>query len=261
MEQEAQSQAQLLGVTQRLLSVAERATGRGLIIEPFANASFRAELQSGPLGQPNRILYRPDVVAHLDHLIAHELGHVLLPLDFSPAENLKPVIDFEAVHADVGADAALRFNWLDAEARAAWETNAAMTLVTVLTSLPEDIVIERSIHKEPQLRALQRASLMGQARELSGFMREQPKRNLPDKVRISAAALEGTWTTWLEQFLGGQNFTQPYGDAGYGAVVNACFRDLIQPASASPRGRRAATDRMAERLGVRRWYRWSPRTR
>jgi hypothetical protein len=256
MEQKTQTSIELSPATRRLVSVAERMTGRRIIIEPTADQSSRAQLTRGNAGEPDRVRYNPERAKHIDHLVAHEVGHALLPMDFEPSERLSPAINFDAVHAAIGPDVQQRFLSLDEGGRTKWERNAALTIVNTLTSLPEDILIEQSIAKEPLLAASQRASLLDQANELSQFMRERPRRNLPPKVRIGAAAMEGVWTSWLARFLNKPDFVQAYRDAGYGDIVAACFEDLTRPTSGSLRECREATDRMADRLGIRSWYRW-----
>lgn len=256
MEQESQP-IQLLDATRRLFATAEQLSQRPIVIEPTADSSSRAMFSRGRGNHPDRIRYRPALAEHIDHLVAHEVGHVLFRQSFPAAERLDPSVNLAAVHADIGEEAMTLFNWLAPEAFKTWEQNTANILISTFVSLPEDVQIEQMIAGEPELVIPQRASLAQQASELLNFMRDQPRRNLPAKVRGAAAAMEGAWTFWLSRFLQDSHYEAPYLEAGYGDLVSACFEDLAElPFDCSLRDCREATDKMAERVGIRSWYGW-----
>jgi len=99
MERESSEYNSLLPSTAKLVNITERVTKRPIVIESAPALGARAKFIFGSGRRtPDRLRYDPRYKQHLDHLVAHEVGHALLFAEAPPKNRVLPVVNDEVVH-------------------------------------------------------------------------------------------------------------------------------------------------------------------
>jgi len=183
---------QLQAVTVRLIGETEQLTGRNVVLvtdhQPgsMARASYRASISDA----------NADVIAiargesqFIDHLIAHELGHVR-HFETVPFERRRlPALTSFGVREFAsflwGAQAAASLGEPILRAAQAW----ASGLSAQLANTPADIDIERRLAGDSTMRPLQERSLRNQIQREIHLLSPGVQRNTPAAVWHASAAM------------------------------------------------------------------------
>lgn len=255
----------LLPETQALLHEIRQATGMPVDIqrEPAIRGNGRAVyLAADPSAERHRVLYDPKYERFLDHLVAHECGHIVRVSAASPSERAIPVMT--SAHR---YDAALQLlpqieellnsgvlteRYLE-ELLPLWLSGT----VSQLHNTPADIHIERWLHREfPSLRTVQAASLMSQAREAHEVLGPSIEIFTPPLVWDASNAMNYALMQSAAELFGREAFVQPY----RGTHAKLQGRELLAMLDDTPdtgfAGDRELTDRWADRLGLQGWMSW-----
>ena len=155
-------------IPHRVLPLAERLSGRPPRIQRALSLpnDVRAMLVHPTTPQrPCEIRYAKGQELVLEHLIAHEVGHIVRLHQVPEAERLMPVMSaqsrWHAVEQITGELAPLEHQGLSAEQVVALFVMWHEALCTQLGSFPADLRIEAWVHEQfPGLRPIQRRSLL-----------------------------------------------------------------------------------------------------
>lgn len=257
MEQESQEPAPLLPSTRKLLEITRRTTKRPIVIEPTPSLGARATFTFGSRhGTADRLRYDPRCEEHLDHLVAHEVGHALLIAEAPSKDRVRPVVNDEIVHRDLGAETSRLLYWMAPEQRRDAERRWSRIVVSSLRDLPEDVQIERTIWQERELRDRQRASLRQQVNGFYRALSPQVRPAVPPKVLAIERRVDCAWATWVARLLNEPELVSPFRDAGIEDAGIDMVRQLDTAEPTSAAVCRSATDLLATSLGVRSWYEW-----
>lgn len=251
----------LLGATAALLDDTARLTGHGFAFEARADLPTLAVVQAARGGMADhRILYRPGADS-VDHLVAHECGHLVRLWGVPEGERMLPVNGREE---QVGALEGLGEE-LAAMANAGVPLRALSDLfrlafpglVAQVTNIPIDLRIERWLRDGyPALRDAQRASLLAQLEVNRGVLKSDVARITPPTIYRASCALNCAFARGVAALYGRPELADPYRETPYWEVAGRLLAALDeQPDDAE--GDVAAVDRWAELLGVRGWYRWA----
>lgn len=221
--QQHEHQRRLLPETQRVLHSIEERTGRPVAI--------RAEPAIRERGRAIYVVSDPNPDRHLDHLVAHEAGHILR---FAEADASARVVPATTQETRLAASRQLapelsRLLAAGLSPRALQEVLPIWLSGTVaqLSDTPSDINIERWIHAElPTLRRVQEASLLDQVRTL--HLVASPAVRAVTPYRATKAERLGRRLLDI-----------------FAVEVDGTFA-----------GERRATDRWAAELGFSRWFEW-----
>ena len=167
--------ARLRPATEVMIKDVEATTGKPVVLRPepaLAGRAYAAYAASDEDRSRYLVLYEPSAEPYLDHLIPHELGHVLLLEDAPEGDRLLAHIGhterLASRNALSGELSSLTRGLLNNDPRGTDELLDLWSdgVVTQAASYPQDILIERMLYERyPQLRESQRESLDRQARE------------------------------------------------------------------------------------------------
>lgn len=255
---------ELLPVTQQLLRSVEGRTGRPVVIRPDPSIRERGRavyVVSDP--DPNRhlILYDPERRRFLDHLVAHEAGHILHFHEAPEAERRLPVVTHESRRQGV-LDLAPHALQLSAIGADDWTTAKMVDLwisgtVAQLSDTPSDIRIERWIWEEhPGLRNVQRRALRDQSHELSEALRPTVEAITPRQVWLASNAMNYALLKSVSELIGDPNLVRPYRSTAPEGWGKRLLASVDFGPNASLMTDRRTTEHWAETMGFARWFEW-----
>lgn len=250
--------------TRELLRSVEERTGRPVVVRPEPAIRERGRaiyVVSDPDPSRHLVLYDPAHRRFLDHLLAHEAGHILHFNDAPASERRLPVVTNEtrrdgvlalAGHAiqlsALGAD-----DWTVAKMVDLWISGT----VAQLSDTPSDIRIERWIWDDHRgLRDVQRRSLRDQAQQLAQALYPTVEAITPRSVWLASNAMNYALVKSISEFLEEPNLVRPF----RGAAPEGWGRQLLATVETGPdaslRTDRRTTERWAKTMGFERWFEW-----
>lgn len=249
--------------TRELIATVENQTGLPIEIRqvPYLKSKGRAMYTvSDPDTSRHLVLVDQDEKRHLDHLVAHEIGHIL-QFDEMPADQRKlPVVtrdNFVKAASGVANDLARLsqqgFNKESLnEAIRLWTTG----LVSQISDTPTDIAIENGIRDNEALRLFQRKSLADNALVLARSMRTEVEAFTPPRVFLASNAMNYALLKSSVSFLKEPWMLRPYRNTEVARLGDELLElmDEIDPHNLE--GYQKVTDTWAERLGFNGWYNW-----
>lgn len=264
MERERNLHHELLPETQRLLADVEQLTGRPVVVRADASVASRGRaiyVVSDPNPDRHLVLYDPNEIRFLDHLVAHEAGHMMHFKEAAPADRRVPVVtndcrsralrqllpELETLVGRGLPPAAL------ADVFPIWLSGT----VAQLSDTPSDRRIERSIFEQhPGLRTIQRESLRSQVRTLQMVLRPQVERITPSSVWRASNAMNYVLVREVAALFNEPGLVRPY----LGTPAQRLGEELVSMmADSSVEGLaadREVSEAWAERLGFRTWFEW-----
>lgn len=263
-EQQPRPEARLLPVTQELLQEIHQLTGMAVSIrpEPALHGQARAVyIAADPSAEQHRVLYDPQYERHLDHLVAHECGHIVRLAAASRADRVIPVMT-SSLRYDMtlqllpDIERLLNRGILDEGALAVVLPLWLGGIVSQLHNTPADIHIERWLHRElPALREAQFASIASEARDAYqalGTIRDFT----PRRIWLGSNAMNYALLKASADLFDRPELVQPYQGTG----VQRTGRRLLALVNAEEdRGfacDRRLSDRWSEELGFKGWLQW-----
>jgi len=243
----------------------EVSTGRRVDIQ--ANRALRDRARavyvvSDP--DPNRhlILYDPKYEEHVNHLVAHECGHIVRFAAASPEDQtlaktttvtrekaireLYPELQ-RLVDSGVpeGALADLMPIWLGGT-------------ITQLADTPSDIHIERWIWERlPEMRAVQEESLLSQAQANAASMKPVVAAFTPEPIWTASNAMNHVSARAYARLLGRPGLLRPYRRTEVERIGEELFGLLEETQDDGLAADRELSDRWAQRLGLSEWFEWT----
>lgn len=209
----------------------------------------------------HRIRYDPHYVEHLDHLVAHECGHILRWSTAPATERVLPVMTQKnrrkARAALAGHVPRLQRVRIPKEAAHGLVDFWVRGMVSQVTNIPIDIRIERWLHDAyPGLRAAQRRRLQVQLAEYRLALAPQIKALSPWKVFRTANAINYAYAVEVGALIGQPEAAEAYTDQGIRGLGERLRNELGKGYVGDHRGDRAVADRWAQIMRVRDWYQW-----
>ncbi len=255
-------QPTLLAATRAILDEVAATTGRGFTFVADPTLSVLATIQIARGDMPaHRILYKPGAPGvALDHLIAHECGHLVRLWTVDPAARRLAVSDRVL---QVGAIEQLGQELADM-ANAGMPPPALSRMfglmypgaVRQVTNVAIDIRIERWLHgQHTALREAQRASLTAQTRENAQVLDPQIARITPPTIYHASTAMGSAFARAVANLYDEPALAAPYRATDVWDLGGELL-DTIAHARDDADGDVALVDRWAKRLGLRDWYRW-----
>lgn len=254
---------QLLPETRRLLADTERLTGRPVEIRPDPAVASRGRaiyVVSDPDRTRDLVLFDPDHTRFLDHLVAHECGHIRHFSEAQADERTVPVLTEER---RVAATRRLLPDIADLLGRGIPERALPGMLslwisgtVSQLSDTPADIEIEHHVwEKYPGLHAAQRTSLVDQVRALHQVADSRLLMITPPGLWMASNAMNYTLVKSVSELLKEPWMMRPYRNTQV-EVIGDELLAAATPTADGLAGFRRVTDAWADRLGLTGWYEW-----
>ncbi len=264
MAERLSEKLQLLPTTRGLLNEAQELVGTAIELWPvpaLANDA-RAQLHLPRGGrQEIVILYSERYQEHLDHLIAHELGHLRRLWLAPPEERLVP-ISTRATREQAARD--LRED-LQQLIRSGVPDNLAIGLCPVwveglisqLTNTPADLRIERQIRDQyPELRATQVRALFDQTRGLRRTLSFEVARLTPATIHEAALLMNYVLVREIAHLYGRRDLLRPFARFTNRNLAEKLYEMATSAPDEGHAGDRKVIELYAERLGIGRWFAW-----
>jgi len=242
----------------------EEQTGRTVEIlpEPAIRGRGRAiYVVTDPDPSRHLILYDPEQRKYLDHLVAHECGHIIRFATAAPEDRVVPVMTTErrtqAIAQLLPELTALSRKGYPAEVLAAVVPIWLSGTVAQLSDTPSDIRIEQWIDNEYRgLREVQRTSLLEQAHELHLVASRAVGKVTPESIWVASNAMNYALVKTIARLLGRNDLMTPYtfsrarplGESLFGMVEAEPDDGLV--------GDRWLSEQWADALGFRDWSEW-----
>ncbi len=253
-----------LDETRGLLSEVERETRRPVEIraDPRVRHSGRAVyVATDPDPTRHLILYDPQQERHLDHLVAHECGHILRFAAARPEERLVPMVTAErrVVAAHHLHKELLRLVEAGVPEGAIGEMLPVWLGGTVaqLANTPADVHIERRLwDRFPGLRGRQGESLMEQVKTSRLALRPVVAAFTPETVWRASNAMNYVMAETAMLLVGRGQLIRPYWGTPAEETGTALLELLNTAGDTDAVGDRAMSDQWAEVLDVQDWFEW-----
>ena len=251
----------LLGTTRGVLDDTARLTGRGFAFVASDDLPTLAIVQVARGGMADhRILYRPGA-ASIDHLVAHECGHLVRLWGVPQEARTLPVNGREeqvGALEQMGEElAGMANSGVPLPVLSDMFRRAFPGLVAQVTNVPIDLRIEQWMHDGyPDLLDAQRVSLLGQLEVNRGVLRPDVARITPPTIYRASCALNCAFARGVADMYGEPELAAPYRETPHWGVAGSMLAALGEmPNDAG--GDVAAVDRWAGLLDVRGWYHWA----
>ncbi len=254
----------LLPATRSLLNEAQGLVGTAIEVWPvpaLANDA-RAQLHLPRGGrQEFVILYSERHQEHLDHLIAHELGHLRRLWLAPPEERLVPV-STRATREQAARDLQEDLQQL---IRSGVPDNLAIGLcpvwveglVSQLTNTPADLRIERRIHDQyPELRAAQQRALLDQARDLRRTLSFEVARLTPATIHEAALLMNYVLVREIAHLYDRRDLLRPFARFTDRSLGDKFYEMATSAPDEGYAGDRKVIEAWGEQLEVGDWFGW-----
>jgi hypothetical protein len=254
----------LLPATLRLVQFVEEETGRPLDIRTDSAIRGRGRaiyVVSDPDPDRHLVLVDPAESKYLDHLIAHEAGHILRFHSAKAGERVVPVLGGE------GWSRALRQLLPEiqelvrrglpetaiGEVYSVWLTGT----VAQLSDTPADIRIERWIWNEfPALRDVQSESLKRQIATLHQVASERVRAVTPTSIWRASNAMNYALIRAVSELLHDRRLLGPYAGTWAERVGDELFAQAWHSPDLGLVDDQRLSTEWAERLGFSDWFEW-----
>ena len=255
----------LLAETRRLLKQGEELGGEQIALVPDRSldelAQARLIISRSP-GQPHELRYNPEDRQARDHLIAHEVGHLVRLHAAPPEERYLAAINGEARRL---AGRKL-LPYLEELARLGLPDRAIRQvfdiwhqgIVLQLANAPADLRIEQWLHQEhPALRESQKHSL-GNILDRYALMQADPRFiQTPHVIRGANVELNAAVALQYARLFRDQLFADQY-PLYITKRAELMLREGLDAPDLGHEGDRQLTDQWAQRYALKGWYRWVP---
>jgi Tetratricopeptide repeat len=251
----------LLPVTLQLLDDSADQTGVGFEFLERPDLVSRATVQIARGGMDrHRILYRSSE-SPMDHMVAHEVGHIVRLWTVPEDQRRLP---FSTLETKLGAIQQLggELTKLANEEKLPPEYLAKSFdliypgMVRQVGNIPIDIRIERWLYERyPELRRVQRESLLSQLKEGVEATAERIGRTAPHTVFYGSSVMNCAFTIAVGEMYGETDLWEPYRGSPYWSEGLRLVR-MIDAADDDAGGDVRLVDEWATALKVRDWYRW-----
>lgn len=216
-----------------------------------------------PNSEHHLVLVDPFYEQYLDHLVAHEAGHIIRFAESEPDSRLVPVFTGESVMAWT-RQLLPEITSLVAKGLPAHAVGEVMPIwisgmVAQLSDTPSDINIECWIHDElPALRHIQEASLLNQIQTLHLVMLPSVAAVTPKSVFLASNAINYTLVHEVAAMLRRPDLLRPYRNTKAEEIGDLLLGLVSSGSSSKPSlaSEREVSQLWAGQLGFSSWFEW-----
>ena len=178
---------ELIPETREILKDVEELTNKKFKFIPNSKITPHAKLKMARNDMEHHIVYYKEGASqNINHIIAHECGHIIRLFEASPSERLIPSLsskNFESAMSDMRADIETISKIMPKSKVEKLIEMLFKGLVMQLTNQPVDIKIEEWIYNGyPGLRELQKISFQSQLKEAIGGLNKDVRAITPSKI-------------------------------------------------------------------------------
>jgi hypothetical protein len=254
---------ELLPVTRELVAEVERLSGLPVVIEPRAELRGKARAAyavSDPDRSRHLVLYDPQFERFLDHMVAHECGHIVRYCAASPDDARILVqnphdANYDRLLPELAdlIERGMPDRFIQ-ELLPLWLHGS----LAQLQNIPADIHIERWLHREfPDLRQAQLDSIGDQADDYLQALAPDVREMTPPSVWLAGNAMNYALLKTMGELFEWPEFYEPFDEVPKVVLLGEILLDEERRLEDTGlQGDRELTDRWARRLGMDTWYAW-----
>jgi len=251
----------LVPSVQKILDEVKDSTGKAVDFIENDNLATYAKVKVARKSMPAHIIfYRSRHDELINHLIAHECGHILRIFSVPKEERLIPMSDQDTktrvVH-ELAGDLSRLSSFLSTRDILKMVDMWQQGIITQLTSYPPDLMIEKWIHGSyPELRPYQKKSIMNQHSDAIKVFSPQIKKITPSKIYEPNIIMNITFFSMLGSILK-LNLIKPFKSLPYLKKGNELASFTKKDYNDSYKGDIAMTNYWASFLGLNEWFKWT----
>lgn len=194
-----------------------------------------------------------------DHLIAHEVGHIVRLHQVSAAERLMPVITpasaERAIEQASPELSSILMDWPDPDGLGDLVFEWISGVVTQLASFPADLRIEAWLHEQyPGLRAIQERSLLEEVRRSTPLFHPAVSRLTPSSFYDPTMVMNAAQAIQVARLYRRPDLLTLFDEHGLTAPGQRLLDIALTPVDEGHRSDMAAVNEWAEALGVAGWF-------
>jgi hypothetical protein len=244
-----------------LIEELENATGKTFKFIEKSDLSVRATIKIARKGMDNHLIYLKTLKTPLlNHLIAHELGHLIRMIKVPESERLVPAVTEknisvfrEAVESDFQKEKYSIKKEIVQNLMVIWHNG----IIRQLTNLPVDYRIEFWIYKYlPEIRKEQKTSVEEDLKIAISGLSKEVRAFTPGTIFVASLAMSYAFTKGMDLLLG-TNYLEHYSDI----LIKQKGESLYQFLASEDLGYLQDIEIInswAEVLGIRDWFTWVP---
>lgn len=243
-----------------IFEIVKTRTGKSVILNEKDDLAGYAMIKIARKNMDSHLLYyKPEHSGIINHLVAHECGHILRIYDTPDNKRLIPFtndnykrIAFSSIEPDIQKlSQQIPFDNLVSILNM-WYTG----LIRQLTSYPSDIMIEKWIYKDyPELRPYQEMSLKKQYDEAVMGMSQRVEKITPLKILEASNGMNYAFFNIISNLLNDISFSRKYTRSAYEKIG----RQLVliqQDAKDNYQSDINITNKWADYLNISDWFSW-----
>ncbi|MFA6371143.1 MAG: hypothetical protein WCW68_00815 [Methanothrix sp.] len=250
---------ELIEPVKSILSDVEAATGKPLkFVEKDDMNSFAAVKIARRSMPAHIVFYRKQHDAIINHLVAHECGHILRMFGAAEEKRLIPAKsrDDRAVLLEIEGDLNRISKLIPMKELVQVVGTWRNGLMTQLTNYPPDIMIEKWIYDGyPELRPYQLQSLERQNKQAQKGISKNVKMITPAKIYNSSNIMNYAFFNILGSYIKA-DLARPYRNTPFSnkgkQLIKLTEKDYVN----TYEGDISMIDKWAEFLGLSKWYDW-----
>ncbi len=245
----------------RILEEVRVVTGKGVEFIERRDMQVYAGVKMARSSMPAHLmLYKPEHTGIINHLVAHECGHVLRLFGVPEEQRLVPMSDQHTKMAGLSSiedeihelSRVLPFGSL-AKVVNMWFDG----LVRQLTSFPSDMRIEQWLHDDyPELSVSQGASLRKQPEAAVQSLTARIAKRTPRTILEASNSMNYAFFSVMSNHIGDRALLGRYADSRYGRKGKELVT-LWESCANNYAGDIEAVRKWAEFLGLSRWFGWT----
>lgn len=257
---------QLCPDTHQALRLARRVCGKEPLIKS-TNAlphGTRAVLRHPSVHyRPYEIIYRRGEEKVLDHLIAHEIGHIIRFHRVPESERLMAIVTPEsqarAIHQLIPNMVELIRRGIPEDVLPSLINERYEALCQQLVNGPADIRIEQWIYDRfPGLRAVQRQSLTWEVERNEPLFTPEVIDVTPPTTYFAQMAMNAAQAYHVSELTDNSTLLEPFQQRALAPIGEMLARMVLDAPDHGHRSDMEATNKWAEELGLSGWFEWHP---
>ena len=250
---------ELIEPVKSILSEVEAATGKPLRFVEKAELNTFAAVKIARKAMPTHVVfYRTQHDAIINHLVAHECGHILRMFGVPEEKRMIPAKpkDHRAMLQEIEGDLNRISKLIPMQELVRVAGMWIDGLVRQLTNYPPDIMIERWIYDGyPELRPYQLQSLERQNQQALKGISRNVQVTTPAKIYNSSNIMNFVFFNLIGSHIKA-DLARPYRNTPFSKKGKQLMQLTEKDYVNSYEGDRFMIDRWAEFLGLSKWYSW-----
>ena len=250
----------LIDSVNRIFDEVKSLTGKGVQLIEKSDLDTYASVKIARKGMPDHLMYyKREHTGIMNHLIAHECGHILRIYDVGPENRLIPFTNDELklkALKDIEPEIQKLSQIMPFEGLVQVANMWYAGTIKQLTNFPSDIMIEKWIYDEyPDLRPYQSQYMKKQYSEAVQALSGQVERMSPRKILKASNSMNYAFFHLLGTHFRDDYYLRRYDRSAYASIGNELIL-LQQESENTYKGDIDTVNKWAEALKLSHWFAW-----